>query len=148
MLLDERALTRGNATNGGATKKDLKTLINHLMGSAFEGLPKTGAAAIPSDIPPEARTRPLHAEGVGFTHQQSHRPFRRGSTTGPESKAIRRTAFGTQTGRFAKELGGPLRRSLPDVVLPSAVGGPTPPEIGMVQSGRRREPGDLRARRD
>ena len=34
VLLDERALTRGNATNGGATKKDLKTLINHLMGEA------------------------------------------------------------------------------------------------------------------
>ena len=30
-LLDERALTRSNATNGGATKKDLKTLINHLL---------------------------------------------------------------------------------------------------------------------
>ena len=33
-LLDERALTRGNATNGGATKKDLKTLINHLLKEA------------------------------------------------------------------------------------------------------------------
>ena len=34
MLLDERALNRGNATDGGATKKDLKTLINHLVKEA------------------------------------------------------------------------------------------------------------------
>ncbi|WP_115022877.1 hypothetical protein [Synechococcus sp. UW69] len=35
-LLDERSLTRGNATNGGATKKDLRTLINHLLKAARE----------------------------------------------------------------------------------------------------------------
>jgi len=33
-VLDARALSRGNATNGGATKKDLKTLINHLLKEA------------------------------------------------------------------------------------------------------------------
>ena len=33
-LLDERGLSRDNATNGGATKKDLKTLINHLLKEA------------------------------------------------------------------------------------------------------------------
>ena len=33
-LLDERQLSRENATNGGATKADLKTLINHLLKEA------------------------------------------------------------------------------------------------------------------
>ena len=40
-VLDARALSRGNATNGGASKKDSKTLINHLLKEARDTDHKT-----------------------------------------------------------------------------------------------------------